>query len=281
MLWKAFIMIGISLFLVMFLTYDVAADPVYNWNFKPAENNEPPTTEPHYEKLLEKYGGFYKGPANEKNIYLTFDNGYENGYTEDVLDVLKEKNVPAAFFVTGHYISEEGELIQRMVDEGHTVGNHSWHHPSLPEVSDERLKRELGEIDEYYQDLTGDKEGVKYVRPPRGTFNERTLRMIEELGYTTIFWSFAYVDWNIDRQKGADYAYHQIMRRVHPGAVMLLHSVSSDNAEALERVITDLENDGYTFRSLDELAAKEDLVPFPFNWKFGIGGNLFVAAPTT
>ncbi|WP_370875980.1 delta-lactam-biosynthetic de-N-acetylase [Evansella vedderi] len=232
----------------------------YNWSFNPAKNNEPATTEPIYEELLNKYGGFYIGDTNEKELYLTFDNGYENGYTAEVLDVLKEKNVPAAFFITGHYLKEEQDLVKRMIDEGHIVGNHSYHHPSLPDVSDERLKKELESLRELYEEVTG-RDDMRYLRPPQGTFSERTLARSAELGYINVFWSFAYKDWEINNQKGWKYAYDSIMKRVHPGAILLLHSVSSDNAEALPKVIDDLEKEGYTFKSLDELAMKRSLLP--------------------
>lgn len=229
----------------------------YNWNFKPAKNNEPATTEPLYEELLEKYGGFYIGDTSKKELYLTFDNGYENGYTIKVLDVLKEKEVPAAFFVTGHYLDKERDLIQRMVDEGHIIGNHSYHHPSLPEVSDERLERELLTLQSLYEELTG-KDDMRYLRPPRGTFSERTLAKTADLGYINVFWSFAYMDWEVNKQRGWKYAYDSIMNRVHPGAILLLHSVSSDNANALGKVIDDLREQGYEFKSLDELVLKKE-----------------------
>ncbi|UCZ55241.1 delta-lactam-biosynthetic de-N-acetylase [Bacillus shivajii] len=230
----------------------------YNWNFKPAKNNEPATTEPEYEELLDKYGGFYIGDTSEKELYLTFDNGYENGYTIKVLDVLKEKEVPAAFFVTGHYLDKERDLIERMVDEGHTIGNHSYHHPSLPKVSDERIEREIMSLQSLYEEITG-KDDMRYLRPPQGTFSERTLAKTAELGYINVFWSFAYMDWEVNKQKGWKYAYDSIMKRVHPGAVLLLHSVSSDNADALPKVIDDLREQGYEFKSLDDLVMKKEL----------------------
>lgn len=224
----------------------------YDWYFKPSQNNQPATTEPHYKSLLEKYGGYFIGNSEEKELYLTFDNGYENGYTAKILDVLKEKEVPAAFFVTGHYLKTSPELIDRMVKEGHIVGNHSFNHPSLVEVDDATLKEELDSVKAKFTEMTGIQE-MKYLRPPRGIFSERTLALSEELGYTNVFWSFAYMDWDVNNQKGAQYAYDSIMKRIHPGAIMLLHSISKDNAEALGRVIDDLKTQGYVFKSLDEL----------------------------
>lgn len=230
----------------------------YNWNFKPKPHNERPTTEPIYEQLLSKYGGFWIGDSDKKELYLTFDNGYENGYTPVILDVLKEKEVPAAFFVTGHYLLDQSELIKRMVEEGHVVGNHSWHHPSLVEVDDERLRRELEKVKVKYEELTGRNDMI-YLRPPRGVFSERSLALSKQQGYVNVFWSLAYKDWEIDNQKGWKYAYDQIMKRVHPGAVMLIHSVSSDNAEALDKVIDNLRKQGYEFKSLDDYMLSKKL----------------------
>ncbi|SDH42782.1 peptidoglycan-N-acetylmuramic acid deacetylase [Alteribacillus persepolensis] len=232
-----------------------AADEVYRWNFKPAENNQPSDTEEVYKELLKKYNGYFIGDTDNKELYLTFDNGYENGYTSDILDVLKEKDVPAAFFVTGHYLKSAPDLVKRMKKEGHIVGNHSYHHPSLPEVSNERIEKELDKVKEAYTRLTGD-DDMLYLRPPQGTFSERSLKQSQQLGYINVFWSFAYVDWETEGQKGPEHAYQRIMKRVHPGAVMLLHAVSEDNAKALEKVIDECQEQGYTFKSLDELVLK-------------------------
>ncbi len=233
----------------------------FNWSFNPKPNNEPATTEPIYEELLKRYGGFWIGDTSKKELYLTFDNGYENGYTSKILDVLKEKKVPAAFFVTGHYLMDQPELIQRMVDEGHIVGNHSWHHPSLVQVDDARLKRELEKVKAKYEEMTGRNDMI-YLRPPRGVFSERSLALSQQHGYINVFWSLAYKDWEVDNQKGWKYAYDQIMKRVHPGSVMLIHSISSDNAEALDKVIDDLRKQGYVFKSLDDYMLSQQLKNF-------------------
>ncbi|WP_096201751.1 delta-lactam-biosynthetic de-N-acetylase [Bacillus sp. FJAT-45350] len=247
-------------FIVVFVTTLVSMQGVeaayetkeYSWNYKPEKDNKPVTTEPHYLELLNKHNGVFIGDINKKELYLTFDNGYENGYTNQVLDVLKEKKVAGAFFITGHFLSTEQDLVMRMVNEGHIVGNHSYHHPSLPAVDDDRLKRELNNLKNEFTELTGVKE-MNYLRPPRGTFSDKSLALSRKLGYTNVFWSMAYKDWEVDKQKGANYAYDQIMKRIHPGAVMLLHSVSRDNAEALGRVIDECRKQGYVFKSLDEL----------------------------
>nr|WP_240613618.1 delta-lactam-biosynthetic de-N-acetylase [Pueribacillus theae] len=228
----------------------------YDWYFKPSKDNKPATTEPEFAEMLNKHGGIFIAETNAKELYLTFDNGYENGYTANVLDVLKKKKVPAAFFVTGHYLKEEPELVNRMVKEGHIVGNHSFSHPNLAKESDADIREELESVETLFTKITG-KRMPKYLRPPRGVFSERTLAVSNQLGYTNVFWSLAFKDWETNNQKGWKYAYDNIMNRVHPGAIMLLHTVSKDNAEALEKVIDDLKKDGYTFHSLDELMAKE------------------------
>ncbi|MCL1632044.1 delta-lactam-biosynthetic de-N-acetylase [Sporolactobacillus sp. CPB3-1] len=229
-----------------------------DWYFKPAKHNQPATTEPEYEALLKKYDGVYIGDTSKKELFLTFDNGYEAGYTAKMLDTLKKEKVPAAFFITGHYISDQPELVKRMVREGHIVGNHSWSHPDLSKISDEKYRRELEKLKNRYMKLTGERQ-MNYLRPPRGTFSERSLKLGHEEGYVDVFWSAAYRDWVRDDQHGADYAYDHIMKRVHPGAVILLHTVSKDNAEALPRVIRDLKKQGYRFRSLDDLMAERKL----------------------
>ncbi len=231
----------------------------YDWYFKPSKNNEPATTEPEFAEMLQKHGGIFIAETDQKELYLTFDNGYEQGYTGDILDVLKKKKVPATFFVTGHYLKEEPELVKRMVKEGHIVGNHSYHHPNFAKTSDTKIREELESVEQLFTKITG-KQMPKYLRPPRGIFSERTLAVSYELGYTNVFWSLAYKDWETNNQKGWKYAYDNIMKRVHPGAIMLLHTVSKDNADALDKAIDDLKKQGYTFHSLHDLKAKE-LVP--------------------
>lgn len=227
-----------------------------HWGFAKSKNHEPASAGKELDELLAKYDSFYIGHTKEKHIYLTFDNGYENGYTEKVLDVLKEKKVPAAFFVTGHYLKDQPDLVKRMVKEGHIVGNHSWHHPDLTQVSDERLKEELQKVKDEYKQITG-RDDMKYLRPPRGIFSERTLALSKQEGYTTAFWSLAFVDWITNQQKGWKYSYDNIMRQIHPGCILLLHTVSKDNAEALSQAIDDLRKEGYEFHSLDEYMLNE------------------------
>ncbi|WP_270583053.1 delta-lactam-biosynthetic de-N-acetylase [Bacillus smithii] len=248
-----------ALLLACFMATPASAlsnQPIH-WGFKKAQNGKPAEAGQEYDELLAKYGSYYKGPSNKKILYLTFDNGYENGYTAQILDVLKKEHVPAAFFVTGHYLKTAPELVQRMVKEGHIVGNHSWSHPDLTQVSDEKLKLELKKVKEETAKLTKQKE-MNYMRPPRGILSERTLALAKEEGYTHVLWSLAFVDWQTNNQKGWKYAYQNIMAQAHPGAILLLHTVSKDNAEALEKVIQDLKKEGYQFKSLDYLTKNQN-----------------------
>jgi len=224
----------------------------FGWGFKRGQNEQPADAGWQFETLLEKHGAVYKGKPDEKILYLTFDNGYENGYTGKVLDVLKKEKVPAAFFVTGHYLDSAPEYVERMVKEGHIVGNHSWGHPDFTKIPDAQIKEELEKVRAGYEELTGKKK-MAYVRPPRGTFSDRSMAVSKEAGYTHVFWSLAFVDWNVSAQRGWQYSYDNIMRQIHPGAVILLHTVSKDNADALEKVIIDLKAKGYNFKSIDHL----------------------------
>lgn len=250
----------LSISILISLSPNIAHAAVSNmpihWGFKKGASEHQAEAGRQLDQLLEKYGAFYKGNAQTKTVYLTFDNGYENGYTAKILTVLKKEKVPAIFFVTGHYLESQPKLVKQMVKEGHMIGNHSWFHPDLTAVSDSRIKEELDKVRMKTKELTGQKE-MKYVRPPRGILSERTLKIAKEEGYTHVLWSLAFVDWNVNNQRGWKYSYDQIMKQIHPGAVILLHTVSKDNADALEKVIKDLKKKGYTFKSLDEFPKKK------------------------
>ncbi len=220
------------------------------WGFKKTENG--PEFTSSQKELMEKYNCIYHGSEEEKALYLTFDEGYENGYTSLILDTLKEKNVPAAFFVTGPYVKNEPELILRMAKEGHIIGNHTVGHPSVPEISNEELVRELSELDRLVFGVC--KKTTKYFRPPMGEFSERTLHTANSLGYINTFWSFAYVDWNNNVSK--EEAKKNILKSFHNGTVILLHAVSRGNAEALGEAIDIARKEGFTFKSLDEFCGK-------------------------
>jgi len=223
-----------------------------NWGLGFGNSGEKPTGNASAEELL-KNNAYFVGTGDEKVIYLTFDAGYENGYMEGILDVLKETEVPAAFFLVGTYIRDNPELVSRMVSEGHIVGNHTMHHPDMSAISSkESFLKELSETEEQYMAVTG-QEMPKYYRPPQGKYSEENLKMANELGYTTVFWSLAYVDWNVNSQPTKEQAFEKLLPRMHPGAVLLLHSTSETNANILKDLIVEYKNMGYEFKCLDEL----------------------------
>lgn len=221
------------------------------WGLKKVKGEKPEVPDSII-KTLDTFDGIYLSKSGGKNLYLTFDEGYENGYSGQILDVLQRTQTPAAFFITGDYLKNESELVARMVNEGHIVGNHTQNHPSMPGVSDiKSLAKEITELDDSFFALTG--QHMRYLRPPKGEFSEKSLAVSKDLGYRSVFWSFAYADWEKDKTNGAQYAYDHVMPYLHDGAIILLHAVSKDNADALEKIITDAKAAGYTFKSLDEL----------------------------
>ncbi|WP_066306032.1 delta-lactam-biosynthetic de-N-acetylase [Bacillus sp. FJAT-29814] len=248
--------LSVLIVLVPTITYAALPNRPIHWGFKKSVNEEPPYAGAEYDEVLAKYGAVYKGDPDKKIMYLTFDSGYENGQMPKILKVLKKEKVPATFFVTGHFLLSQPELARQIVDEGHIIGNHSWHHPDFTRVSDERVREELNKVKIKTKEITGQKK-MKYLRPPRGVFSERTMQIAKEEGYTHIFWSLAFVDWNVNSQKGWQYSYNNIMKQAHPGAIILLHSVSKDNADALEQAIKDLKDRGYKFKNLDHLMKKK------------------------
>ncbi|MCH6267378.1 delta-lactam-biosynthetic de-N-acetylase [Neobacillus citreus] len=252
---KLLCLLSIMVLLLPTLTYAALPNRPIHWGFKKAVDEVPPEAGAEYDEILAKYGAVYKGDPNKKIIYLTFDSGYENGHLPKILKVLKKEKVPATFFVTGHFLLSQPELSKQIVDEGHIIGNHSWHHPDFTRVSDERVRTELNKVRDKTKEITGQKE-MHYLRPPRGVFSERTMQIAKEEGFTHIFWSLAFVDWNVNSQKGWHYSYNNMMKQVHPGAIILLHSVSKDNADALEKTIQDMKKKGYKFKSLDHLMKK-------------------------
>ena len=205
--------------------------------------------------ILKNHQAIFLGNTDKKVLYLTFDNGYENGNTGQILDVLKEKHVPAIFFVTGHFVKEQPDLVKRMANEGHLIGNHSWSHPDMTRISDEQIRQELEKVRIEVAKLT-QQQTMSYVRPPRGIFNNRVLGESRKHGYTNVFWSIAYRDWETNRQQGWNYAYTNVIGQLHPGAVILLHTVSRDNTLALDKIIDEARARGYEFNRLDALEVK-------------------------
>lgn len=223
-----------------------------NWGLSFGENGKAPNGNASRE-FLKKYDAYYVGNPNEKKIYLTFDAGFENGYTPKILDILKKNNVKAAFFLVGNYIKTNPELVKRMVEEGHIVGNHTFSHPDMSKISDmESFKKEVFKLEELYKETTG-KNLPKYYRPPQGKYNEENLKHAQELGYKTIFWSLAYVDWLKDKQPTKEHAFEKLSR-IHPGAIVLLHNTSKTNSEILDELINKWKSEGYIFTSIEEIS---------------------------
>ncbi len=225
-----------------------------SWWFKRNTENTPPSAQ--QDIAIDNYDAYYLGDTQRKTIYLTFDEGYENGYSEKILDVLKEYDVKAAFFVTKSYIRDNTELIKRMVAEGHVVGNHSVTHPDMTTLTDEQIASEINDCAEYFKEVTG-QDMPHFFRPPEGVYSIHSLEQTQLQGYKTIFWSFAYGDWDVNKQPGKQAAYDMVMNNYHNGSIMLLHAVSQSNTEALPDIIKSLREKGYTFMSLEDLPEKE------------------------
>ena len=218
------------------------------WGMRKMPGGRPEFTKDQISSM-ENNNCIYMGSEHEKVMYLTFDEGYENGYTAAILDTLLKHNIPAAFFITGPYLKEHNDLVKRMVNEGHIVGNHTVNHPSLPDCNIERMKKEISELSDAFFKIYGIQ--MKYLRPPMGEYSERTLQITSQMNYINVFWSFAYRDWETNNQKGAEYAFNEITKNFHNGAVILLHAVSRDNSNALEKILTEAINYGYTWKTLD------------------------------
>ena len=208
---------------------------------------------PASQRELSRVDAAYLGDTTQKVIYLTFDAGYENGCTAKILDTLQKHNVPAAFFLVGNYLQTHPDLVKRMVNEGHIVGNHTMHHPDMSKISTEdAFRAELEGVEKLYKEITG-KGMPKFYRPPQGVYSQKNLEMAQKMGYKTVFWSLAYVDWNNDSQPTAEYAFSKLLPRTHNGAVVLLHSTSQTNAQILDELLTKWKAMGYTFASVEEL----------------------------
>lgn len=239
---------------------DVYTDPstlpntMASWWFKRNENHEIPEVQNEID--LTKYDAWYAKTDitdGEKPVFLTFDCGYENGYTPGILDVLKKHKAPAAFFVCKHFIEDQPDLIKRMKEEGHVVGNHTSNHICMPESDERTIREEIADNANYMKEATG-YEMDPFFRPPKGEYSERTLQITKNMGYTTVFWSLAYPDYDVNNQPGADYVIERFDKYIHPGAIPLIHNISESNAQALDTVLTNLEKEGYSFQSLYNLS---------------------------
>ena len=224
-----------------------------NWGLGFGKDGTKPTGNATCDEM-KKYNAYYMAGGEEKVLYLTFDCGYENGNTGAILDALKKHSAPATFFVVGHYLESAPELVKRMVEEGHTVGNHTYHHPDMSKISDmAAFTKEIQDTANLYKEVTG-AEMPLYYRPPQGKYSTSNLEMAKQLGYSTFFWSLAYVDWNVEKQPSHEEALSKLTKRVHPGAIVLLHNTSKTNGEILDELLTKWEGMGYTFRPLSDFS---------------------------
>ena len=229
----------------------VVSNKKYGWGLKRGENHKQPELG-MYKEIVEKYDGIAIGNKEDKSVYLTFDLGYEAGYTAGILDVLKENNVKATFFITGHYLNSAPELVERMIREGHIIGNHTVNHYSMPEISDAELKNELLKLHSAVFEKTGYE--MAYMRPPKGEFSERTLELTNNLGYKTVMWSFAYDDFSDGRDASNEYAKKKILDNIHSGSIILLHATSPQNANVLDECIKEIQNTGYVLKNINEFS---------------------------
>ena len=228
----------------------VLSNKKIGWGIKRAEQHAQPDLGSGNLKLLQEYDGIAMGNEQDKYVYLTFDNGYEAGYTSKLLDILKENNVKAAFFITAHYLNTAPELVERMINEGHIVGNHTVNHKSMPDLDDEKIKEEIMNLHTAVYEKFGYE--MKYIRPPMGEFSERTLEVIKSLGYKVAMWSLAYDDWDENKQGREEYGKNKVITNIHNGAIILLHANSKDNCNILDNCLKEIKQMGYEFKSLDE-----------------------------
>ena len=224
-----------------------------NWGLGFGADGTRPTGNVSAQELAE-YDAYFVAPStDEMKLYLTFDCGYENGNTESILDALKKHGVSATFFVVGHFLESAPDMVKRMVEEGHTVGNHTYHHPDMSKISDQAsFQKEMDAVADLYTEIIGEDMPL-YYRPPQGKYSRQNLQMAKDMGYKTFFWSLAYVDWNVDDQPSHEEAFDKLLSRVHPGAIVLLHNTSKTNGEILDELLTKWEEIGYSFGTLAEI----------------------------
>lgn len=222
-----------------------------SWGILRGKDGELPKADPGAPELINKYNSIFLADTSQKTIYLTFDEGYENGYTAKILDTLYENKVNAIFFITGPYLEHQKDLIRRMLDEGHAVGNHTINHKSLPLLDDKQLEEEIVGLDRLFNQEFG--ENMVFLRPPKGEYSERTLDITSKLGYVNVFWSFAYDDWHVDKQRGWEYTFEKVKQNIHNGEIILLHAVSKDNCESLNAIIEYVRSIGYEFGNVFDL----------------------------
>lgn len=237
-----------------FLSIATVNGKSYGWGFSKNNNHAQPYIG-SYEQEIEDTNSYYVGDENEKTVYLTFDAGYDNGNLIKILDVLDEKKVVGTFFITGDFLTRFSDLVIEINNRGHIVGNHTWSHKKITQLSFNELKEELTKVEEEYNKLTGDSIN-HYFRPPEGVFNNESLNIIKQLNYNTIFWSIAYKDWETNKQGNVEKAVNSVIDNLHNGAIILLHTVSEDNVKALPIIIDKIRDNGYEIQSIDNLIKK-------------------------
>lgn len=247
------IAIGILMVCILQFALYSQADSLKNdllaWGFRRGENHEQPTLDAKSKEVIDDYSGISIGKSDSNKVYLTFDCGYEAGYTEKILDVLEENDVKAAFFITAHYLNTADNIVKRMIEEGHIVGNHTVNHKCLPELSNEEIQKEVMQLhNSVYEKFDYE---MRYFRPPKGEFSQRVIDIVSNLGYTTVMWSSAYDDWNREKQGREEYGKKKILENIHNGCVLLLHATSEDNSKILGDVIREIKSMGYEFETLD------------------------------
>lgn len=229
---------------------DIISNKKIEWGVKRNKKHNQPDVGEDRRKILEENNGICLGNKDEKIIYLTFDEGYEAGFTSKILEILKENEVKATFFITAHYLNTNEELVKQMIEEGHIVGNHTVNHKSMPTLTEEEIKKEVMDLHiAVYQKFEYE---MKYIRPPKGEFSEKSLKYTNNLGYKTVMWSFAYEDWDENNQPNEEKAKEKILENLHNGEIMLLHGNSKTNTNILDEVIKKSKEMGYSFKSLDE-----------------------------
>lgn len=230
-------------------TYLAASAEITNWGLSFQQEGMPPVANATTE-YLSQFHAMYCAPTQEKQIYITFDAGFENGNMPQILEALKKHDVQAVFFLVGNFMEKEPALLKQMVAQGHTIGNHTYSHPDMSAISGkESFLQELQKNEALYKEIIGE-DMPKLYRPPQGKYSEQNLKMADELGYQTVFWSLAYVDWYQNQQPTKEEAFSKLVPRIHPGAVLLLHSTSSTNAQILDALLTKYEELGYSFGDL-------------------------------
>ena len=228
----------------------VSSQQKIGWGIKRNDNHEQPDVGSKNKKVLEENKGICLGDKEKKAMYLTFDEGYEAGYTSQLLNTLKQNQVKATFFITAHYVNTQPDLVKQMIEEGHIIGNHTVNHKSMPDLTEEQIKKEVMELHQVIHEKFNYE--MKYIRPPKGEFSEKTLQVTNQLGYTTVMWSFAYEDWNEEKQPNEESAKKKIVDNFHNGEIMLLHGNSKTNTNLLDTIIKEAQGMGYEFKSLDQ-----------------------------